>query len=304
MGDRLKAEFQQFGSITSCKIMVDASGKSKGFGFVCFASPEDATKAVTEMTGRVIDGKPLYVSLAQRKEARRAQLEQQHSQRAKMGSMPPQMYPPQGAPMFYAPGIVPPRNFMGYPQQQQMMQQRRWQNPSQPGPPQMVMGGMPGRPVGNYQLMPVPAQGNQGRPSGGRGARRGNMGKQQQQMNNGVRAHPQQMMQQQQFPNRAAPSPETVTETDPAVVPTLDEQETLTIKALAAAPEEHQKQMIGERLFPMIQKVDQARAGKITGMLLEMDNGELIHLLEDQEALNDKVSEALEVLSAAEAEQA
>jgi polyadenylate-binding protein len=74
--------------------------------------------------------------------------------------------------------------------------------------------------------------------------------------------------------------------------------EPLTIKALAAAPEEMRKQMIGERLFPLIKLQEPALAGKITGMLLEMDNGELIHLLESQQALNEKIVEALQVLQA------
>jgi len=72
--------------------------------------------------------------------------------------------------------------------------------------------------------------------------------------------------------------------------------EALTPSALAAAPDDMRKQMIGERLFPLIHHQEPELAGKITGMLLEMDNTELLHLLEAREALSDKIQEALQVL--------
>jgi len=60
--------------------------------------------------------------------------------------------------------------------------------------------------------------------------------------------------------------------------------------------------MIGERLFPLVLAHQPTLAGKITGMLLEMDNGELINLLEDPVALKEKMEEALAVLHKAEEE--
>lgn len=59
--------------ILNMQVMTE-EGRSKGFGFVCFSSPQEATRAVTEMNGRIIVSKPLYVALAQRKEDRRAYL--------------------------------------------------------------------------------------------------------------------------------------------------------------------------------------------------------------------------------------
>lgn len=42
--------------------------------------------------------------------------------------------------------------------------------------------------------------------------------------------------------------------------------------------------------------IEHVNAAKVTGMLLEMDQTEVLHLLESPEALNAKVSEALDVL--------
>jgi polyadenylate-binding protein len=72
----------------------------------------------------------------------------------------------------------------------------------------------------------------------------------------------------------------------------------LTATALASAPPEMQKQMLGERLYPLIHAQQPEYSGKITGMLLEMDNGELLNLLEEQAALDSKIAEAMDVLKA------
>ena len=57
------------------------------------------------------------------------------------------------------------------------------------------------------------------------------------------------------------------------------------------------KNMIGERLYQLIQSQQPQHAGKITGMLLEaMDNGALLNLLESSDALKAKVNQAVRVL--------
>merc|ERR1719487_328723 len=83
--DSLRALFEPFGTITSVAAMKDEKGKCKGFGFVCFSSPDDATKAVTEMHLKVVKGKPLYVGLAEKRDARAERLRSRYSADAMPG---------------------------------------------------------------------------------------------------------------------------------------------------------------------------------------------------------------------------
>merc|ERR1712024_300405 len=141
--ERLRTEFAPFGTITSAKVMHE-EGRSKGFGFVCFSSPEEATKAVTEMNGRIIVSKPLYVALAQRKEDRKAHLASQYMQRVtgmRMQQMGQQMaYPQQG--YFVQAPMPQPQRFFNQAQANVRGAQPRW--PQQPRgaipPGQMQMG--------------------------------------------------------------------------------------------------------------------------------------------------------------------
>ncbi|KAG0243762.1 hypothetical protein B0O80DRAFT_481682 [Mortierella sp. GBAus27b] len=313
--ERLRQEFSVYGVITSAKVMredkpvtEDEASKSlsKGFGFVCFSSPDEATKAVTEMNGRMLGSKPIYVALAQRKEVRRSQLEAQMAQRSQLrmhqipGQMAGGMYPPQ---LFY-PGFPPQGRGMVYPGQPNMMPRPRWVNPGQPQ--QMHPGAsMPGYPMGQF-----PPMGGQGRPRGQgprsqsqRGGAAGQQGRPQGPPSQGPAGAP-----------RGAPGPgrggytrntgqgRGANAPAAAAAAPAGDGNVLTAAALAAADPDQQKQMVGEHLYPKIAALQPDFAGKITGMLLEMDNGELLHLLEDNDALDAKVEEAIAVLKAHETE--
>merc|ERR1711981_987279 len=134
--ERLRKEFSPYGTITSARVSVmSEDGRSKGFGFVCFSSPEEATKAVTEMNGRIIVAKPLYVALAQRKEDRKAQLTAQYMQRVsgmRMQQMGQMGFPQQTGYFLPAPMPQPqrffrqPQRFFGQPQGMPGAADARW----------------------------------------------------------------------------------------------------------------------------------------------------------------------------------
>merc|ERR1712176_129399 len=104
-------------------------------------------------------------------------------------------------------------------------------------------------------------------------------------------------IQQRPVPGLMPTRPLSITQPQNQARPPLDANLPLTTDMLSTANPAQQKQMIGERIFPKIQHREPKLAGKITGMLLEMDNMELLHLLEDETALMAKINEALAVLN-------
>ncbi|KAF6323573.1 polyadenylate-binding protein 1 isoform X3 [Marmota monax] len=315
--ERLRKEFSPFGTITSAKVMMEG-GRSKGFGFVCFSSPEEATKAVTEMNGRIVATKPLYVALAQRKEERQAHLTNQYMQRmASVRAVPnPVINPYQPAPPsgYFMAAIPQTQNRAAYYPPSQIAQLRpspRWtaqgarphpfQNmpgairPAAPRPPFSTMrpaSSQVPRVMSTQRVANTSTQTMGPRPAAAAAA-----------ATPAVRTVPQYkyaagVRNPQQHLN-AQPQ---VTMQQPAVH--VQGQEPLTASMLASAPPQEQKQMLGERLFPLIQAMHPTLAGKITGMLLEIDNSELLHMLESPESLRSKVDEAVAVLQAHQAKEA
>jgi len=314
--ERLRKEFTPFGTITSAKVMME-DGRSKGFGFVCFSAAEEATKAVTEMNGRIVGSKPLYVALAQKKEERKAHLTSQYMQRMtnmRMQQMG-QIFQPGGAGGYFVPTIPQPQRFYG-PAVTQLRTTPRWASQPQVRQPQTAaaaypnMAGVSATPYrpGGAGVARQPVQGNAQNQSAQNAALRnsarpitGQQAAAQIQQGRGMNAP---------VPQRGVPASYKYTpnmRNAPQVVPmavqptaqqavVVKGQEPLTASMLAAAQPAEQKQMLGERLFPLIEQMYPALAGKITGMLLEIDNSELLHMLEHNESLKSKVEEAVAVL--------
>jgi len=239
------------------------------------------------MNGRHLGSKPIYVALAQRKDVRKAQLMAQHAQRMKTGFQAngltgvPNVYGAPGAPVYFpqtpAQGNIP-QQFM-YHQLIQQQRSRGW-----PQNPQF-------QPMHNYMVPVRPPRHNARQmPNRGRYNNR----------NPREQATPQ-IIQAQTVSPQAVADQQGVGVTgvgvggvvEPALTPSFLEQYT----------REQQSSIIGERLFSLISKLQPEWAAKITGMLLDRLNSgarpeELLHLIEDPVALNDKVAEALEVLEA------
>ncbi|XP_057972139.1 small RNA-binding protein 11, chloroplastic isoform X1 [Malania oleifera] len=64
----LSEAFSQYGQVVDAKIVMDrVSDRSKGFGFVTFASEDEAHKAISEMNGKQLNGRVIFVDHAKPK---------------------------------------------------------------------------------------------------------------------------------------------------------------------------------------------------------------------------------------------
>jgi len=265
---KLRELFSPFGETTSIVVMKDQKGASRGFGFVCFSNPDDASKALTELNGKVVGSKPLYVNRAQRKEERKTQLEVAFLSGQRV---------PQPIAMYYPPNM-PIQHMMFAPPQQQFRNR-----PPQQFPP------MSGMRAGGYQQQVPPYYGqnprgrNQqqtatrgGYAAGSRGGNPKARG-----AYTGAPRYPRDAVSSVMQPVMMQPSQE------------------LSAPMLANASPEMQKQILGERLYPLVYKDQPELAAKITGMFLEMETSEILALLDSPTELNNKIQEALAVLNSA-----
>ncbi|KAB2060092.1 hypothetical protein ES319_A11G353800v1 [Gossypium barbadense] len=300
--DELRDLFSLCGTITSAKLMRDDKGINKGFGFVCFSAPEEAAKAVGTFHGYMFHRKPLYVAIAQRKEDRQAQLQLQYAQRMPGLAGPSTVVLPGGYPPLY---YASPTGFVS-------------QVPLRPGMMHQPLGLRPGwrangfapptRPVFQYSSLPLfPTAPRQTRPN--RGQMNGNTfggshsvtyAPQLQQQNQTVTSSKDQSNQQtgqaKSVPNGQAREMNKGSGGGAAAAALTQGTEILSSMLAAASPEQ-QKTILGERLYPLVQKHQPDLVPKITGILLELLlNSELLLLLESPESLAAKVEEAVGVL--------
>lgn len=266
--DDLRELFERYGPTVSVRVMSDPNTKvSRGFGFVSMKDANAAQKAISELYGSTFLGpRPLFVTYAVKRDVRRQALEEM---------------------------------------QRKSAVRARTMNPMGPN---MGMGGMGFPPMmqGGNGMFSGP--GNMGPMMGNRMGAMGPMG--------GMRNFgqmPQQFMQQQQpfmqqqqmrgpFPQAMRPQPAAKPSMPMAMMPSaaqpaVQPQQQQSLSAiLASMNPEQQKNVLGERLYNYILRKHPGEAAKVTGMLLEMDNSEILNLLDTNELLDAKINEALDVL--------
>lgn len=69
--NRLRSLFAAHGEVTEARIVHDReTQRSRGFGFVTFANPQDAETAMANLNGKEVDGRTIKVNEAMERQPR------------------------------------------------------------------------------------------------------------------------------------------------------------------------------------------------------------------------------------------
>jgi RNA recognition motif-containing protein len=76
----LQDAFAAHGTVVEANLITDrTTGRARGFAFVTMSTDDEAQRAVAELDGKSIDGRPLKVSVARPREERSSDRSQQYS---------------------------------------------------------------------------------------------------------------------------------------------------------------------------------------------------------------------------------
>ncbi|KAF3324431.1 polyadenylate-binding protein 7 isoform X2 [Carex littledalei] len=260
----LKNHFSQCGTINSAKVMRNDQGVSKGFGFVCYNSPEEAQKAIATLNRQFFHNKPLYVAMAESKEDRKARLQRQFTT-----AMPTTSYtssngylPTTYTSLYYSPSRANVVSNMPY--SQGLMTQ------SFPLGPVGTIGTV-WRSTGTY----FPAS-------------------------TSPTAYRQRNMVMKYVPcgrfdanySETMLSPEAST----SRTSSMEVEESLCTANNATGTIDQQRLLLRDRLFPQIEKFKPEFASKIMEHLMEMEKAELVALVENPELVSAKVEDVVRLI--------
>lgn len=285
---------------------------SKGVAFLSYKNAEDAMKAIQEMNGKVIAGKPIYVSVFMNKQQRKHLLENYFNNKSMMGGMGSMQGFPMGGhqQQMMQRGMNPMGMMMGgrggmmtKPMGKGMMPQQMMPQNMQMGGNMMPMGMTPNlmamghkQPNPQQQTMPQQSMGFQQQQRGGAQVNNRKMAPQMQYTNKARNVNVQQQSLDSNPINQ-------VSQQQPLVQQNQQQQQSgdqgmanFSREFYNKLDEKEKKQYLGELIYPFVYAREPTAAAKITGMLLEIDDEELIKYTKSTDKLIVKIDEAENVL--------
>eukprot|EP00002_Diphylleia_rotans_P010824 TRINITY_DN213_c0_g2_i1.p1 TRINITY_DN213_c0_g2~~TRINITY_DN213_c0_g2_i1.p1 ORF type:complete len:632 (+),score=141.46 TRINITY_DN213_c0_g2_i1:62-1957(+) len=327
---RIREEFSRFGTIIRAAVMVDENKRSKGFGFVCFSTRDEATRAIQGLHEQMLGSKRVYVAIHQRREERRAHLESIYNYRTHR--MEPHYLPVNplthagnhthghhthtlahghatgplfSAPVYYPRSVytdahgymrgvplaaAPPGAPLPVPTQGQAQVPRTNAGSSSYASVVMAQSSPFGQRPARGHRNPAQRSGQSGAPRNSHSR----SGKAHGEKGNHEHGH--------EHGSAAHGGAETAAEGKDGQIGNDGQigKGGSTLQALSGLSEADQKSVMREKLMPLVAKQQPALAERITQHLARLDTADLLGLLEDPQTLDARIREAAQQLSAAD----